>query len=255
MLFIRSILFNALFFLVTGICCIAFLPGLLLPRKKMLRIVRVWLNMVYWLERHILGLTWSVRGMEHLPTSGSYLVAAKHQSAYETFKIHLLFHDPAVVLKKELLKIPIWGKFVHKAGGIPIDRKSRESAVKSIVDGAIAASGESRPIIIFPQGTRVKPQQTPADKPYRAGVARMQHASDLPIIPMALNSGTYYPKGSWLRYSGEIVFEFLPPIQPGSTIEETMKTLEDALEKASNLLTKEARTSLQSSSATKEIVT
>ena len=235
MIFLRATLFNIAFFLVTAIACILFLPGLLLPRKHAMHIVQIFVQSVYLLERIFLKLDYEVHGLEHLPVSGSYIVAAKHQSPYETFKLHILFADPSVILKKELLRIPLWGKFLAKSDPIAIDRGSKDSA-QQIIDGAKRMQAQGRPIIIFPQGTRVYTWQTPADKPYKGGAARMQDATQLPIIPLALNTGVFWPRSGWLKWPGTVVFEFLPPIAPGQPVSDVTKQLETLLETESKKL-------------------
>lgn len=241
MSFIRSTLFNILFFGATGLACVLCLPGLLLPKRKAMRIVRAFVNSVYWLEKHILGLDYEVRGLEHLPRHGSYIIAAKHESAYETMKLHRLFADPAVVLKQELLNIPLWGRFLAKTQPIAIDRSAGKQALEQIIDGALAIQSQERAIVIFPQGTRVSPDTTTAEKPYRIGVARMSERTGMPIIPMALNSGVFWGKHQWGKRGGRAVFEFLPPVASGLGVYEIMRDLETRLETASSGLRDEAR--------------
>lgn len=237
----RSTLFNILFFIVTFILCFAYIPALLLPRKVFTGLVRFWIHVCTFLECTVMGLSYEVRGREHIPKDGSYIIAAKHQSIYETIKLRVLFPDPAIILKKELLGIPLWGWYLKKSGVIAIDRGTPETALKSIGEGAIEMATAGRPIIIFAQGTRTRPNETPADKPYKGGVARIQDATGLPIIPMALNSGLFWPKGGWLKSPGKVVFEFLPPILPGKERKDLIKEIETRLEDASNSLMNEAR--------------
>ena len=239
MIALRATLFNIAFFLVTGIACVLFLPGLLMPRKHAMHIVQIFVQSVYLLERIFLKLDYEVRGLENLPEHGSYIVAAKHQSTYETFKLHVLFADPSVILKKELLRIPLWGRFLAKSDPIAIDRSSKDSA-QQIIDGAVRMQLQGRPIIIFPQGTRVYTWQTPEDKPYKGGAARMQAATGLTIVPLALNTGTFWPRGSWLKWPGTVVFELLPPIVAGKNPYDVTKQLETLLETESKKLELEA---------------
>ncbi len=238
---IRSALFNVIFFGVTFILCIAYIPALLLPRKVFTGLVRFWVHICTFLECTILGLSYEVRGRENLPQNGPYIIAAKHQSMYETIKLRVLFPDPAIILKKELLSIPLWGWYLKKSGVIAIDRGTPETALKSIGDGAIEMAAAGRPIVIFAQGTRTRPNETPADKPYKGGVARIQDSIGLPVIPMALNSGLFWPKGGWLKSPGKVIFEFLPPIPPGKERKDLIKEIETRLEDASNSLMNEAR--------------
>ncbi len=237
----RSIAFNIAFFGLTAIMALCMLPTVFMPRTQAMRIVSLWVRTVYLLERIFLNLDFEVRGREHLPQSGSYLVAAKHESAYETMKLHILFDDPAIVLKQELLKIPVWGLFLKKIDPIAIDRSNREHALKSLIAGALHVRDQGRPIVIFPQGTRVAPD-TPVDKkPYKAGIAKMAEAAALPIIPMALNTGMFWPRNSWLKRPGKVIFEFLPPIAPGQPTADIMNELQTSLESTSTALRAESR--------------
>lgn len=239
MIFLRSTLFNIFFVIITGAACLLFLPGLLIPRRHVMHIVQIFVQSVYLLERFFLKLDYEVRGLENVPENGSYIVAAKHQSAYETFKLHVLFADPSVILKKELLRIPLWGRFLAKSDPIAIDRSSKDSA-QQIVDGAKRMQQQGRPIIIFPQGTRVHTWQTPKDKPYKSGAARMQEATGMTIVPLALNTGIFWPRGSWKKWPGTVIFEFLPPISPGQNISDVTRQLETLLETESRKLELEA---------------
>lgn len=242
--FIRSTVFNILFYALTGLACILLLPTLFLPRKAYLFVVHGFVHSADFLAKYILGLDYEVRGRENIPESGAYIVAAKHQSAYETLKLHILFDDPAVVLKKELLSIPLWGKYLAKSDVIAIDRSSPKMAIRSIQDGAKEMAARGRPMIIFPQGTRVAPEQTATDKPYKIGIVRMQEAAKVPIIPLALNTGIFWPRNSWVKKPGKVIFEFLPAVKPAKSASETLKELETVLEKKSNALMEEGRKSV-----------
>ena len=235
--FIRSTIFNLCFYILTAISCVVLLPTLFLPRNVFLGVVIGFCRSTAFLEKYILGLTYEIRGQEHLPSSGAYIVAAKHQSAYETLKLHLLFNDPAVVLKKELLRIPLWGKYLAKSDVIAIDRSSPKIAIKSIQDGAKHVAEQGRPIVIFPQGTRVAMHISAKEKPYKVGIVRMQDATALPIIPMALNTGVFYPRQKWCKKPGRVIFEFMPPIMPSDNASDTLKKIEmNVEEKASHLM-------------------
>ncbi|MCD8562982.1 MAG: 1-acyl-sn-glycerol-3-phosphate acyltransferase [Alphaproteobacteria bacterium] len=238
---LRSTLFNLAFYIYTALICFIALPSYFVPRAAFLWVVRFYLAVYTFLERTILGLSYEVRGIENVPQNGSFIVAAKHQSAYETFKLHVLFEDPAVILKKELLSIPVWGAFLKKSDVIAIDRSSRELAMNSIIEGAQRMKAQGRPIIIFPQGTRVGVGESTKSKPYKFGVARVYEATNLPVIPLALNTGYFYPKTGWLKRPGKVVFEFLPAIEPGLKRDEFMETLETQLEEKSQELVQDAR--------------
>ena len=168
------------------------------------------------------------------------MVAAKHQSTYETFKLHFLFSDPAIILKKELLSIPIWGAFLKRIEPVAINRADRKEATEKVIEGAHRVQKQGRPLIIFPQGTRVKLEHTTEDKPYKQGIARMQNATGMTIIPLALNTAKFWPRSKWCKYPGTVIFEFLPAIEPGRDIKEVMNELETALEENSKRLCDEA---------------
>lgn len=240
-LMVRSHIFNFFFIVLTAIACVVLLPTLLLPRKYYMATVLIFVHKVYWLEKLILGLNFEVRGQENLPKEGSFIVAAKHQSPYETMKLHILFKDPAIILKKELLSIPLWGMYLKKSDVIAIDRSTPETAVASIKEGALRMKAQGRPIIIFPQGTRVDVDATTAEKPYKVGVARIQEATGLPIIPLALNTGLYWPKSGWLKSTGTVIFKFLEPIAPGLERGKLMSALEEKIESESTSLKNEGR--------------
>lgn len=233
MIALRSLLFNVAFFGWTALTCIALLWTLPFPRPVLIRWVHAYLRSVSWLERVLIGLTYEVRGTEHIPAHGSYIVAAKHQSAWETMKLHLIFNDPAVVLKRELMQIPLWGRLAAKARMIPVDRGARGRALTSMVRGAIAVIDEERPIVIFPQGTRTAPGTY---RSYRVGVGVMYDRLGIPILPVALNSGLYWPRNSFIKRPGRIVVEILPPILPGLDRATAMRELESRLEEVTDRL-------------------
>jgi len=223
---VRSVAFAVLFPLLTGICCILLSFGPLLPRKACLAVAFIWLRLVARLERTVLGLDYRVVGGENLPKHGSFILAAKHQSTFETMKLHLLLDDPAIVMKRELLRLPIWGSFARKTGMIPIQRGAGRAAMEEMLAAARKAVAEERPIVIFPQGTRVAPGHTRA---YKVGAAVLYAELGIPIVPMALDSGLFWPRHGMKR-GGTVTFAFLPPIAPGLGQEEATAILERRLE-------------------------
>lgn len=243
MIFLRSLIFNILFYGWTAICCILLLPTLLFPRGVVLTGTRIYLFFVAIFEKYIMGLTCEIRGKEFLPKNGTYIVAAKHQSAYETLKLHALFGDPTIILKQELMKIPLFGIFLKKIDVIPIDRKNKEASIRAIIDGAQRMAKNNRPIVIFPQGTRVPVDVNTKTRPYKGGIVKMYSNTDILIIPMALNSGLFWGRKSFIKRPGRVVFEFLPPIEPGLPDKKVMKALEDRIEEKTNALMVEAKES------------
>lgn len=236
MLFIRQILFNILFYSFTAVLCVVLLPFTLLPRRRYIFFLTLYFKFVHVLEKYVLGLDFVVRGAENIPASGAFIVAAKHYSAYETMKPHVLFHDPAIIMKNELKYIPIWGWLAVKARMIFINRRAGSTALKSIIEGAKRIKREGRPLVIFPQGTRVGVEDTPLTKPYKGGVIRVYEAAELPILPLAMNSTLFWKKKAFFKYPGKVIFEFLPVIPAGLKGSEAMERLKDALETNSNRL-------------------
>lgn len=236
MIFFRSILFNILFYGMNGLLCIICIPFIFTPRETALDFIGFYVRCIYWLEKHILGLDYEVRGREHLPVNGPYIIAAKHQSAYETFKLHLLWRDPAIILKRELIRIPLWGKFLARSEPIAINRSNIREALREIVEGAKAVQRQGRVLVIFPQGTRTWPKETAKDKPYRVGIIQIREATGMPVIPMALNSGLFWARKGWIKKPGRVIFEFLDPVPANLDSKAAMHDLETRLETASAAL-------------------
>jgi 1-acyl-sn-glycerol-3-phosphate acyltransferase len=230
-IFLRSLVFNGAFYVLTATMCIFAIWTLLLPRSYLLRVVRLWARGLAWLERHVLGLYYEIVGAEHLP-EGACIVAAKHQSMWETLKLHLLFGDPAIVVKKELLNIPVVGSYLRHARTIPVDRSAPVSALFSMIQAAQDAAREGRKIVIFPQGTRIAPG---VSAPYKAGVAGLYQGLGLPVVAMGLNSGLLWPKGRFLKSPGTITMTFAQAIAPGldrpQFMEEVRRRIESPQEK------------------------
>lgn len=233
MLVVRSLLFNILFFVWTTLYCVSILWALAMPRPVMIAAIRFYMRSLTVLERTIIGLRYEVKGLEHLPREGSYLVGAKHQSMMETMKLHIIFRDPAIVLKHELLYIPIWGWYAWKAHLIPVKRGKRGAAIASLVRGARAMRAMGREIVIFPQGTRVAVGEY---RPYKVGIGVLYADLGVPLVPMALNSGVFWGKRSFIKRPGLVTIEFLPPIPPGLPKDVALFELEARLETASDRL-------------------
>lgn len=234
-LWARSILFNLVFLFWTIVPTILFLWMLLFGQKVVFASVRFWQSGLAWLERVVAGIDYRVEGWEHVP-QGACIIAAKHQSAWETCLLNVLFGNPAIVLKKELTRVPVWGWYAKASGLIPIDRKAGVKAIAVMMKAARAAKDAGRKIVIFPQGTRVKPG---VRRPYKSGVAGLYQELDLPVVPMAVNSGLFWPKNGFLKYPGTVTIRFLPPIAPGLPRSTFMKRLEADLEAASDELAQE----------------
>ncbi len=240
---IRSILFNILYYGIwTPLVCICMAPCLIFPRGFTVWVASFYQDGAYVLEKYILNLDYEVRGLEHRPPAGvAYIAASKHYSAYETLKLYALFGDPTIVLKRELLSLPLFGWFLKKLDVISIDRANRGDAMSSLIEGAKRMKDDKRPIVIYPQGTRVAVDATTKEKPYKGGIVKLYTATDIPVVPLATNSGLYWPRNSFWKKSGKVIFEFLPPIPPGLSGPELLSTLEKQIEEASNRLVEEGR--------------
>ncbi|MHC5653202.1 lysophospholipid acyltransferase family protein [Stappia sp.] len=210
---------------------------LVLPRRVCLaiatRVVRFWL----WLLKHVVGLRYEVRGREHLAAAGPCLIASKHQSAFETIALQIILDDPAIVLKRELTWIPVAGWTMARLHHIAIDRKAGASALMALVRDAKARLADGRSVVIFPEGTRTAPLAAPAYKP---GIVALYRALRTPCIPVALNSGVFWPRRSLWRFPGTIIIEFLPPIPAGLRADAFREALEGAIETRSTELARAA---------------
>lgn len=231
----RALLFNIWFWLWSAVMNVLFLPGLLLPRQAVMFGQRIWAMGLNAGLRVLVGLRWSVRGRENL-LPGPAIIACKHQSMWDTIIWHIEVADPAVVMKKELLKIPVYGWYCRHTKQIPIDRAAGASALKQMLVHARAARDAGRHLIIFPQGTRTAPG---AEAPYLPGVAALYRDLGLPVVPVALNSGRFWGRNAFMKRPGTIVMEYLEPIPPGLSRKEFMDRLKDAIEPATARLEQE----------------
>lgn len=233
---LRSLAFNAALYLFTALQAIAGLPVLLLPRRTAYRFGRAWAAAILRLCAIIAGLDYQVRGREHLP-KGPAIIAMKHQSAWDTFAVAVVFDDPAIVLKQELLWIPFYGWYLRKSGMIAIDRKAGAPALRKLVAAGARAAEQGRPLVIFPEGTRTAPG---THRPYQPGVAALYRQLDLPLVPVAVNSGVFWGRRSFLKRAGRITIEILPPIPAGGERRQVMEELERRIETATERLLREA---------------
>lgn len=215
-----------------GIMGLVCAPSLLGPRGWALACLRVWLDIVLFGLKLFCGVSYEVRGREHLPRGGA-LIAAKHQSMFETLAFWKILDDPAIILKKELKALPVFGWYAMKLKNIAVDRSAGSKALRDMLKQARIRAAEGRQIVIFPQGTRVKPG---VSESYKPGVAGLYSAMKVPCVPVALNSGQHWPGSGFVRTPGRIVIEFLPAIAPGLPKDEFMTTLETRIEEASGRL-------------------
>ncbi|MDO8288174.1 MAG: lysophospholipid acyltransferase family protein [Parvibaculum sp.] len=235
---LRSFVFNFALYVTAIIIGLIATPALAMPRGAAVFVITNLSRLVLWLLKVTTGTRYELRG--EVP-AGAVLVAAKHQSMWDTIAFVALVKDPAIVLKAELLWIPYYGWFSWKVRMIAIDRGSGASAIRRLMAQGKAALAANRPIVIFPEGTRSAPGAAPDYKP---GVAALYRQMGVPCIPAAVNSGLYWPRRRFLRKAGTIVLEFLPAIPAGLDRATFMATLEASIEEATTRLIAEGKREL-----------
>ncbi|HUZ66785.1 MAG TPA: lysophospholipid acyltransferase family protein [Beijerinckiaceae bacterium] len=236
MLFLRSLLFNVAFYLGTAAMMIAGLPTLARDRHAVFRLARLWGRYNVWLLRVVCGTRVEYRGLENIPTGG-YIIAPKHQSVLETFALVQFPPDFSYILKQDLMRIPLFGWYLSGAEQIAIDRAQGGSALAQVVAKSRALLAQGRQVFIFPEGTR---RPVGAEPRYKFGVAQIYAETGAPCLPVALNSGLFWPRRSFLRRPGVILVQFLEPIQPGLERGAFFALLQSRLEEATNALVAES---------------
>jgi 1-acyl-sn-glycerol-3-phosphate acyltransferase len=237
---LRSAVFNVLFYLNLLAYFIIAIPTLVMPRMAIVKLATSWGLTNNWLLRVVCGIKVEYRGFEKIP-GGALLVASKHQSLWETFALLWLFSDPAFILKRELQWVPFFGWYAMKAGMIPVDRGRRGQALAEMTERARAELGRGRQIVIFPEGTR---RAAGAEPSYKFGIAHLYGETGIACLPIALNSGLFWPRRSFMRYPGTIVAEVLDPIPPGLDKPEFAARLQQDIEAATARLIAEGEREL-----------
>ncbi len=233
----RAFVFNIVFYLNLLAHMLLAIPLFLLPGRYLQAMVNAWCRSSLWWMKLLVGTGFEVRGRENIPT-GPVIVAAKHQSFWETFALLPLFANPTIVLKRELTWIPLFGWLLMKYGCIAVDRRAGPKALRAMLADAQKAAGEGRQIIIFPEGTRKEPGAAPDYKP---GIHLIYAKLAESCLPIALNSGLFWPRRRPERYSGTILVEILTPIAPGLKRRDFLNRLETDIETATARLVSEAR--------------
>ena len=238
MLFIRSFVFNILFYVnLTGLVLFG-VPLLFMGRFGVFKLARAWAWSSLWLLDKICGTKVEFRGLNNIP-QGGYIIAPKHQSIWETFALLLHTPDFSYVLKRELTWLPLFGQYLWRAEQIAIDRSSGKSALNQVVERARALLADNRQLFIFPEGTR-RPVGAPPS--YKFGVAQVYTECGATCLPVALNSGLFWPRRSFVRRPGTIVVEYLEPIAPGLDRQQFLTLLQDRIETRTNALVADAIT-------------
>ena len=221
---IRNFLFSIIFFAGIIIISIIFLPSFFLPRKIVLiggKLMGYWTGICL---RFILSVKILIKGEENIIKEDKFFIAASHQSMFETFYLQTIFNSPIFILKKELLKIPIFGWYLKKIGSISVNRNKVTKNNLGLIDKIkISAKNSNRPIIIFPQATRVMPHEK---IPFKKGVGRIYNELAIKCQPLAINSGYVWPKSGTLKSNKSITISILKPIRPGINSEEFISLLE-----------------------------
>lgn len=236
MLFLRSLVFQILFFLNTVALMLVWLPAMPMRRQINQELGRTWGRTTLWLLDKICGLKIDWRGLENIP-KGAVIVACKHQSIWETFVLPIRFPDFSYILKHELIWLPFFGWYLLAAEQIAIDRAKGGKLLPQLIAKAKKIFAQGRQLFIFPEGTR-RPAGAPPQ--YRFGVAQLYAATDTPVLPVAVNSGLFWPRRSFIVRPGTAVIEFLPLIAPGMETRDFFDRLTSEIEETSNRLIEEA---------------
>ena len=234
MIFLRSLFFNI--FLYSGIflVSIAAAPFLFFKEKYMLFLGRFLSHYVIWILKIFLNTKTEFKGLDNLKKYEKFFVASAHQSMFETFALQTVINSPIFILKKELLKIPFFGWGLKKIGAIEIVRNTTTKENLNFFDRIKESIEKSnRPLLIFPQGTRVKYKDR---VPFKKGVGKIYETLKMPCIPVALNSGKVWPKNTFNKYPGKVTISFLAPIQPGLEKEKFLEKLEAEIYKEIDLI-------------------
>ena len=217
---------------------------LVMPRWGIIWVAKFWSRTNLALLRAVCGIEVEFRGLDKIPP-GPLLVASKHQSVWETFALIPLFDEAAFIYKRELIWIPVFGWYLWKSDQVPVDRKARGGAMAGMIESARQEIGRGRQIVIFPDGTRTAPGAPPA---YKSGLANLYAATGGPCLPVALNSGVFWPRRKFLRYPGTIVLEVLDPIPPVLDRQAFAARVQNDIETATARLIAEGERELQARS-------
>jgi 1-acyl-sn-glycerol-3-phosphate acyltransferase len=242
---VRSVVFNVLFYLNLLLHLIVAMPTMLMPYRGVLAVAKSWGRTSLWLLRVVAGVKTDFRGLEKIPPGG-LILAAKHQSFWETFALLTIVDDPVFILKRELMWIPLFGWCLWKGDMIPVNRGARGPALAAMTKRASFELERGRQIIIFPEGTRRPPG---AESKYKFGAAHLYAATGVPCVPVALNSGLFWPRRSFRRFPGTVRVEILDPIPPGLDRQAFADRLQTTIETATARLVAEGRRELAKSGA------
>lgn len=236
-IFLRSLIFNVLFYLLLIFWLLIAVPTAVLPRRALIKVAKLWGQSSIWLMRVVVGTRVEFRGLDKIP-QGPLIVAPKHQSMWETFALLQFFDQPLYILKRELTWIPVFGWLLVKGDMIAINRQKGGRILMEMARRASEEVNRGRQLIIFPEGTR-----TAVDAPphYKAGIAQIYADCNVPCLPVALNSGLFWPRRQFMRYPGTLIVEFLDPLPAGLERREFLDRVSTAIETATNRIIEESR--------------
>ncbi|TPW27299.1 lysophospholipid acyltransferase family protein [Pararhizobium mangrovi] len=230
---LRSLAFNAAFYANLVLRMLVFSPVFFaLPRERAWRVPKNWVRASHWLQAKIARTTFEIEGLENIP-EGGYILAPKHQSFWDTYALLPWLDDPVYILKRELMWIPLFGWYIAKMRMIPVDRGARGRVMARVLDRAKEEMRKGRQLIIYPEGTRRPPGAEPE---YKFGVARIYADLDVPVVPVAMHPGLFWPRRQFLRQPGHFKVRILPPIPPGLGREAFHTRLVEETEAASDAL-------------------
>ena len=228
--------FSLIFYSGVVLVCILFLPALILPKSIVIyggKILGKWSKLCL---KFFLSTEINIIGKENILSNKKFFIACTHQSAFETFYLQAVFSGPKFILKKELIKIPVFGWYLKKIGSIAVDRNKISKEKINFLDEIKKSSKEDRPIVIFPQGTRTEPNERPN---FKKGVARIYKELNINCLPVTINSGEVWPKNGNLSKNKKITISILSPVEPGLESKEFLNLLQNSmyevLDKTSNL--------------------
>ncbi len=227
MLFLRSLFFTSYLILDTFFTCFFGLLLLPLPPKFAIKNAHFWSRRIIIAAKYILGLKLIIKGAEILPKNGGYIIACKHQSAFDTIIFHSFIPEPIMIFKKELAYIPLIRQQLLKTGCIPVDRKGGTNAMRNMFEEAKAKLNAGKSIVIFPEGTRTAPGTTTV---YNPGVFLLYEKCNVPVFPAAINSGYFWPRNSFRKKKGTITLQILPPMPSGLKKQEFLNELKNNIE-------------------------
>lgn len=221
----RAALFSAYFFALTAVLGVAGVGVRLFARRHAYAFARAWIWRVLWGARVICGIRYELTGAENLPAPGAAILACQHQSAFDTLVWITLLPAVSYILKQELTHIPLFGPLLRPAGMIPVDRSAGALALRGLLAATSHAAKNGRQIVMFPEGTRMPPGRR---GPLQPGIAAIAMRLDLPVIPVATNSGLFWGKRRGDKHPGTIRIAVCPPLPAGLPREALLKGIDRA---------------------------